>query len=117
MKFLVDAQLPHILAKFLCDKGHDAINTSRLPNGNDTADDEINRISLTEERVVISKDGDFYNSFTAKREPYKLLHIRIGNSNNSASIRLFEKNLDKIIAELESASVVEITRSYIITIQ
>lgn len=76
MKFLVDAQLPRSLARFLHDKGHDAIHTLDLPAGNDTSDNEINSISISENRVVISKDGDFYDSFTATREPYKLLHIR-----------------------------------------
>jgi predicted nuclease of predicted toxin-antitoxin system len=117
MKFLVDAQLPRVLAKFLCDKGHDAIHTLELPNGNDTTDSEINRISLDERRVVISKDGDFHDSFTATREPYKLLRIKIGNSRNADLISLFSKNLDPIIAELESGSVVEVTRLYIIKIQ
>lgn len=117
MKFLIDAQLPRSLAKFLCSKGHDAIHTLELPHGNDTTDSEINQVSIAEERVVISKDGDFYDSFTAKREPYKLLHIRTGNSNNASLISLFEKNLDKIIDELDSGSVIEVTRSYIITIQ
>lgn len=117
MKFLVDAQLPRLLAKFLCDKGHNAVHTLELPDGNDTTDAEINRISLAENRVVISKDGDFYDSFTAQCEPYKLLYVRTGNLSNAALIDLFEKNLDKLIAELGSGSVVEVTRSYIITIQ
>ena len=117
MKFLVDAQLPRSLVRFLCDKGHDAIHTLDLPDSNDTIDSEITRISLAEQRVVISKDGDFYDSFSARREPYKLLHIRTGNSTNAELIGLFEKNLETIIAELGSGSVVEITRHYIVTIQ
>ncbi len=117
MKFLVDAQLPLSLARFLYSHGHDAIHTIELPDGNDTTDGEINRISLTELRVVISKDGDFYDSFTAKREPYKLLHIRTGNCSNAALIGLLEKNLDTIIIELTSGSVVEITRNYIVRVQ
>ena len=117
MKFLVDAQLPRILAEFLCDKGHDAIHTLELPNGNDTTDSEISRISLDERRVVISKDGDFHDSFTATRQPYKLLRVKIGNSRNADLISLFEKNLDTMIAELGSGFVIEVTRLYIIKIQ
>ena len=70
MKFIVDAQLPKTLARLLCEKGFDAVHTSELADGNDTTDDEINRLSLVEERIVISKDADFYDSFTAKKEPY-----------------------------------------------
>ena len=117
MKFFIDAQLPRSLAGFLCELGHDAVHTLDLPRGNDTDDAEINRISLAEERVVVSKDSDFYDSFTAIREPYKLLHIRVGNSSNAALISLFEKNLETILSELRSGSVVEVTRNYIITIR
>lgn len=117
MKFLVDAQLPRSLAIFLCSKGHDAIHTLDLPDGNDTTDGETNRISIAERRVVISKDGDFYDSFTRHREPYKLLRIRLGNSSNAALNSLIEKNLAMILVEFDSGSVVEITRSHIITIQ
>jgi predicted nuclease of predicted toxin-antitoxin system len=67
MKFIVDAQLPKTLAYALREKGFDAIHTSELPDGNDTTDNEINRLSLPEERIVISKDADFYDSFTAKK--------------------------------------------------
>lgn len=67
--------------------------------------------------MVVSKDGDFYNSFAASREPFKLLHIKIGNSKNTELISLFEKNLDTIVHQLESGFAVELTRTYIITVQ
>lgn len=117
MKFIVDAQLPKSLAQLLCDKGHDAIHTTELPNGNDTTDQEINKLSILEKRVVVTKDGDFYDSFTSVREPFKLLHIKIGNSSNLELISVFEKNLDKIVHRLQTDLVVQITRNYIITIQ
>lgn len=66
MKFLIDAQLPKSLARFLIERGFDAIHTLDLPNKNLTGDDEINRISLAENRVVISKDADFYDRYNAK---------------------------------------------------
>jgi|SRR5690606_5277526 len=117
MKFLVDAQLPPSLANFLRNKGHDAIHTTELSGGNETTDPEINRVSIAEQRVVVSKDGDFFDSFTFQREPYKLLHIRTGNMANNPLIDLISKNLDRIISELESSSVVELTTNYIITLQ
>ena len=44
MKFLVDAQLPARLARFLNDAGHDALHTSELPEGNRTTDMRIAEI-------------------------------------------------------------------------
>jgi predicted nuclease of predicted toxin-antitoxin system len=116
MKFIVDAQLPRSLAAFLRDKGFDVIHTSELPDGNDTSDAEINRLSLSEMRIVISKDGDFYDSFTTNKQPYKLLHIRTGNISNSKLIDLFSKNIEAILREFEERDVVEIDQHYLIVL-
>lgn len=117
MKFLIDAQLPKTPAYSLREKGFDVVHTSELPVGNDTTDAEINRLSLTESRIVVSKDADFYDSFTAKKEPYKLLHIKTGNIKNSELLSLFEKNIELIVKELDESSVVQISKNYIIKIQ
>lgn len=47
MKFLVDAQLPRRLARFLQSQGYDAIHTRDLPEGNATSDAYINRLKAT----------------------------------------------------------------------
>lgn len=116
MKFIVDAQLPRSLAAFMRDRGFDVIHTSELPAGNDTTDTEINRLSISEQRVVVSKDGDFYNSFTAKKEPFKFLHVRTGNISNARLLDLFEKNIEAIIRELGKNDVLEIDQSYLIAL-
>ena len=61
MKFIVDAHLPKKLSYFLQEKGYDSIHTLDLPNKNASSDLEINNLSLKENRIVISKDSDFYN--------------------------------------------------------
>lgn len=116
MKFLVDAQLPRSLAHFLREKGFTCLHTTDLPNGNDTTDSEINALSIAEEWIVISKDGDFYNSFTAKKEPFKLLFVRTGNISNNELIEIFEKNITAIITELTEREVVEIDSRYLIAL-
>jgi predicted nuclease of predicted toxin-antitoxin system len=62
MKFLVDAHLPAGLCGLLQAAGHDAIHTAALPARNQTPDRAINELSITDQRVVISKDTDFYYS-------------------------------------------------------
>ena len=116
MKFIVDAQLPKALANFLRSRGFDAIHTSEMPRENETKDREINQISLAEQRIVISKDEDFYDSFQAKQEPYKLLHLTTGNIRNRELIDLFDRNLLIIIDALNSCSVVELSRTKVISI-
>lgn len=117
MNFIVDAQLPKSLARFLREKGHDAIHTLELPDKNKTDDRDINQLSLSEKRVVISKDSDFYDRYFLKLEPYKLLYLTTGNIPNKDLIKIFEKNLTRIIVELETNFVVELTRNSIITIE
>lgn len=117
MKFIARAQLPKTLAYALREKGFDAVHTSELPDGNDTTDDDINRLSLAENRIVISKDADFYDSFAARKEPYKLLHVKTGNIKNSQLIELFDKNMELIIKELSAGSVVQISQNHLIKIQ
>ena len=106
-----------IWRKVLREQGFDAIHTTELLNGNNTTDAAINRLSLAENRIVISKNADFYDSFTAKKEPYKLLHIKTGNIKNSQLIELFDKNLELILKELHESSVVQINQNYIIRIK
>ncbi|MEO5858977.1 MAG: DUF5615 family PIN-like protein [Pyrinomonadaceae bacterium] len=104
------------MVSLLNDHGHDAVHTRDLPAGNATKDHEINRISIAELRVVVSKDGDFYNSFAAKNEPHKLLHIATGNITNKQLLALITINLDLIIRSLESGAVVSVDNNYVVVI-
>ena len=72
MKFIIDAQLPFILSRFLLKKGLDVIHTDNLPLKERTSDNEIRLISLNENRIVITKDSDFLDSFYIKNVPSKL---------------------------------------------
>lgn len=79
MKFIVDAQLPMGLANYLRRKGHDVIHTRELPAGNLTEDLEVIRISMQDQRVVISKDRDFFDCYVLRQQPWKLLTLTTGN--------------------------------------
>jgi len=59
MKFLVDAQLPLRLARFLQNSGYDTLHTRELPQHNATPDAQINDLSIQQDRIVITKDSDF----------------------------------------------------------
>ncbi len=108
MKFLVDAQLPRRLAHWLAAAGHDAIHTRDLPEGNCTVDKIINQISVRDERIVVTKDGYFVDTFLLKHMPYKLLLVATGNLSNKELERLFRDNLESIINAFEAYDFVEI---------
>ncbi len=114
MKFLVDAQLPRKLALLLESYGHDVRHTLDLPDANRTSDSRINELSLIEQRVVITKDADFVDSFLLSNKPYKLLLVSTGNSPNSDLLNIFEGNLTAITSALSTCHFVEITRTQLI---
>jgi predicted nuclease of predicted toxin-antitoxin system len=109
VRFLVDAQLPRRPARLLNKAGHDAVHTLDLPNGNRTTDSEINYISIREERVVITKDADFVNSFLVSGEPYKLLLVSTGNLANAQMETLIRTYLAEIEEELAVHSFLELS--------
>jgi predicted nuclease of predicted toxin-antitoxin system len=108
MKFLVDAHLPPGLCAMLQHSGHDAVHTRQLAAQNRTSDAVINELSATEQRVVVTKDIDFYHSHLLHRQPWKLLLVRTGNIRTQDLRTLFEQNLPTILAALEQNSLVEL---------
>src|SRR5271170_5915442 len=110
MKFVVDAHLPPGLCALLEAAGHDAIHTSRLTAQNRTADEILNQLSLREQRVVVTKDSDFYHSHLLHGKPWKLLLVRTGNIRTRDLKALFQTHLSTIVAALEQNSLVELDR-------
>ena len=107
MKFIVDAQLPREIARILKNRGFDAIHTDDLPDKEKTTDNQIREISVNENRVVISKDSDFIDSYLVKRIPPRLIIITTGNIKNKELFSLFSNNIDQIIELLNSCNLVE----------
>jgi predicted nuclease of predicted toxin-antitoxin system len=111
-KFLVDAQLPRRLARFMQAKDLDVVHTLDLPEANKTKDGMINKVSLEEKRIVITKDEDFVQSFTLQKKPYKLLLVTTGNISNRDLLTLFDSRLAKIVELFEEYNFIEITRNF-----
>ena len=111
MKFIVDAQLPILISEYLCSEGHDCIHTLELPNKNKTTDKEIIEIAFKEERIVITKDSDFLESFLLKNQPGKLVLIKPGNIENSFLLAIIKTHLKQMCAEFLHYSLIEITQT------
>ena len=117
MKFLVDAQLPVRLAKFLQVKGYDTLHTRDLPQQNATSDTTINDISIEQERIVITKDADFVDSFLTVQKPFKLLLVSTGNIRNVELEKIFNDNLSALISLMQDNEYIEINCEEIIVHQ
>jgi len=114
MKFIVDAQLPVRLKLWLTEQGHDAIHTDDLPNRELTTDQEIIEVAERENRVVISKDSDFYQHNLLKGTPRQILFITTGNIVNRELLQLFELNFMTIENYFDAGSqVVEFSNTAI----
>ena len=114
LKFLVDAQLPMHLKHWLVYKGFDAIHTRELPNRNLTEDDSIMQIADEQNRIVISKDSDFYKLYLLKQKPKRLLMLTTGNLVNETLIALFERNFGEICRLLQVHTLVEMDNDRLI---
>ena len=113
MNFLLDAHLPPALVGMLQAAGHDAVHTSSLSAGNQTPDRVINELSLQQERVVVTKDTDFYYSHVLQGRPFKLLLVRTGNIRVRDLKALFQRHLPQIITALERNTLVELDREMV----
>ncbi|MEW6506573.1 MAG: DUF5615 family PIN-like protein [Bacteroidota bacterium] len=114
MKFLVDAQLPLELSDWLNKNNFDSIHTLDLPNKNFTTYDDICKISIQENRIVITKDTDFLLSFKLYKKPYKLLLITTGNISNEKLKEIFTTKLEELIFVLKENSFIELTSDSLI---
>jgi len=114
MKFLVDAHLPKRLINLLQQFKHNAVHTRDLPSGNRTKDTEIIRISMNEQRVVVTKDADFVETIILKNQPWKLLLISTGNIANNEIASLLISNIQQIADGFSTFNFIEMNRSKII---
>lgn len=83
MKFLIDAQLPPVLAQWLRERGHEAEHIYDLDEV-DCDDEVIWRLALDRDAVVITKDRDFVAWVFARSPAPRVLWLRFGNSRNAA---------------------------------
>lgn len=108
MKFLIDAQLPRRFCSWLAAAGHDAAHTLDLPQRNRTTDREILDLAEQEDRIVVTKDDDFVQSFLLAGRPPKLLLVATGNISNTALENLIRANLTMITKAFEVHRFIEI---------
>ncbi len=101
MKFLVDNQLPAALARFLVSRGVDCRHVLELGMG-DASDVEIWEHASRSDRVVISKDEDFFYLASIPGAKARLIWIRLGNCRTKELLRVIELLWPKIEAALRA---------------
>jgi len=115
MRFVIDANLPKVVAKIFLELGHEAIHASQLPQGNDTKDGDI-LIFAAEDAIIISKDKDFYHSFLMRGRPNQFVFVRFNNLLFKDIKSLFNKIAPKLIDLLGQHDLIEVYKDKIVVI-
>ena len=114
MIYLVDAQLPYLLAEVLRQKGYDAVHTDDLPDKDETSDTVIRQIAARENRIVITKDSDFQDSYLLFKQPPRLLLLTTGNIKNRKLLDLFRQTIISIDELFSLYSFIELNNDEVI---
>jgi len=112
VKFLVDAQLPPRLTRWLTERGAErAIHVGELANGLTLPDREVWQVAKGEGWIIVTKDADFLDLSTIYGSPPKVLLVRYGN----CSTRTMLDRLVAVWLELNTHLEKEDTRLVIAT--
>ena len=100
MRFIVDAQLPPALARWLAERGHDAEHVGDR-GWNAASDSMIWDFALTTSSVIISKDEDFAQRKARADGGPTIVWVRLGNTRRRALLTWFEAVLPEIVSAVE----------------
>jgi len=100
VRFLIDNQLPSVLAGWLQERGHDAEHVLNvgLAQGKDTP---IWRYAQEQQAVIVTKDEDFAEWVRRGRVGPQVVWLRFGNCTKRELFAWLEPLLPAIIRQLE----------------
>lgn len=100
MRFLVDAQLPAALARWLAARGHEAehVGDRNMDAAPDTA---IWDYALGADATIITKDEDFAQRRMLAATAPRIVWIRLPNTRRRDLLAWFETTLPQIVSALE----------------
>ena len=99
MKFLIDAQLPPALARWVQEQGYDAQHVEILGLG-DAEDHVIWTQAITIDAIIITKDEDFAARAAREATAPVIVWLRIGNATNHVLIQWLEPRWTQIVSLL-----------------
>ena len=103
MRFLVDAQLPPALARWLTDNGHDADHVMNVLSA-DAEDAALVKYAAANGAVIVTKDADFL--LLVPNPPPQLLLVTSGNASNRILLQRFASQFEAAMASLAGGSAI-----------
>jgi predicted nuclease of predicted toxin-antitoxin system len=99
VRFLVDAQLPPALARWLVDEGHEAEHVADCGLA-EASDRAIWRYALDAGAVILTKAQDFSVRKTLEPAGPVVVWIRLGNTRRQALLQWFEAMLPHVVSTI-----------------
>lgn len=96
--------MPPQLSKFLVQLGQDTVHTSSYEKGIFNSDSEIRKITISENRIIITKDSDFYNGHFMNTIMPPVLYLRLGIISDKELINIIINNFEKITEAIDQRS-------------
>lgn len=103
MKFLIDAQLPPALARWVQEQGYDAQHVEIIGLG-DAEDHVIWTQAITIDAIIITKDEDFAARAAREATAPVIVWLRIGNATNRVLIQWLEPRWTQIVSLLNDGN-------------
>ena len=100
MRFIIDAQLPPALARWLAAKGHDAEHVSdhQIESASDSV---IWNFAVESAAAIITKDEDFAQRKVLTETGPVVIWIRLPNTRRQALLTWFETVLPHVLSAME----------------
>jgi predicted nuclease of predicted toxin-antitoxin system len=96
MKFLVDAQLPPALSRWLREQGHEAQHVEDV-GLRDAEDGPIWAHALNADAVILTKDEDFAARASRDSQGPVIVWLRIGNATNRALLQWWQPRWPQVL--------------------
>ncbi|MGH6826009.1 DUF5615 family PIN-like protein [Methyloceanibacter sp.] len=101
MRFVVDAQLPPALARYLSELGHQADHVIDL--GLESASDRnVWDAALARSATLVTKDEDFIAMRAIQGDGPAIIWVRIGNTTTTALFEALSRVWPAVVAALEA---------------
>ncbi|MBY0611878.1 MAG: DUF5615 family PIN-like protein [Beijerinckiaceae bacterium] len=105
MRFIVDANLPPLLARWIAEHGDQCVHVSEIGLAS-ASDREIWTYALANDAVIVSKDEDFVLLRAASAIGPQIVWVRIGNAASRVLLPRFESAWRSLKESLEQGRAV-----------
>lgn len=107
MKFLIDENLPPVLAEFIRHSGFEARHVNDFGSELPISDDALRRFALHKNWIVVTKDDDFVKSYVSRKIPEKLIYVFDFHDKKSI-MKAFKLRWIQLVDAISNGELVEI---------